>query len=72
MQGRCEALRQEIEAQKIRHGDATLSITVSIGAALIQHDEGMDNNLNAADQMLYMAKSDGRNRVVFDAMFYQV
>lgn len=72
VQGRCEALRQQIEAQKIRHGDATLSITVSIGAALIQHDEGMDNNLNAADQMLYMAKSDGRNRVVFDAMFYQV
>jgi len=71
VQAECEAIRQEIAAMKIPHEKTFLGISVSIGAAVIQHDEGMDNNLNAADQMLYMAKADGRNRVVFDAMFYQ-
>lgn len=70
-QVQCEEIRREIESLKIRHNDIFIKVTVSLGAAVIQHDEGMDNNLNAADQMLYMAKAEGRNRVVSDAMFYQ-
>ena len=41
------------------------SITVSIGVASFPEDgEKMDNLINIADQRLYRAKADGRNRVV--------
>tara|TARA_R110000782_G_scaffold78276_8_gene155499 strand:- start:160370 stop:161647 length:1278 start_codon:yes stop_codon:yes gene_type:complete len=71
VQAQCDDIRQEIEALRIRHNGMSLGVTVSMGVAMVQHDEGMDNNLNAADQMLYMAKTEGRNRVVSDAKFYQ-
>jgi diguanylate cyclase (GGDEF)-like protein len=70
VQARCEAIRQTIAELAIPCDSGVLSVTVSIGAALIQLSEGMDNNLNAADQMLYMAKNTGRNRVIYDAIFY--
>ncbi|KQU55903.1 diguanylate cyclase [Sphingomonas sp. Leaf339] len=66
---RCDAIRTTIENIGIPYNDAVLRITASIGAALIQPAEGLDNNLNAADQMLYMAKNGGRNRVVYDAVY---
>lgn len=69
VQARCEQMRQMMADLAIPYEDTALSVTVSIGVALIQHQEGMDNNLNAADQMLYMAKNSGRNRVLSDALF---
>jgi diguanylate cyclase (GGDEF)-like protein len=65
----CEELRERIAALSIPYYDTVFSITASLGAAIVQHEEGIDNNLNAADQMLYMAKNNGRNRVIYDAMF---
>jgi diguanylate cyclase (GGDEF)-like protein len=70
VKARCEQIREAIADLMIPTTGAVLSVTVSIGAAIFQHTEGMDNNLNAADQMLYMAKNQGRNRVIYDAMFY--
>lgn len=60
----CETLRAEIAEAKILADDEELSITVSIGLARIEGPEAFDNYLNAADQFLYMAKYDGRNRIV--------
>jgi diguanylate cyclase (GGDEF)-like protein len=40
-----------------------ISVTVSIGAAMIQEDQPLDQALMAADAALYRAKEAGRNRV---------
>ncbi len=72
VQARCEAIRVAVEELLIPYDNGTLTITASLGAAIMQASEGMDNNLNAADQMLYMAKNSGRNRVIYDAVFCRV
>ncbi len=63
---RCDALRRAIEAASIPVDHMALSVTASIGVAVIHADEGLDNALNAADQLLYMAKNNGRNQVMYD------
>lgn len=65
----CETLRKAIEAGKIDHEGKPLQVTVSIGVARVYHGEPLDNHLNAADQMLYMAKQNGRNRVHSDFIY---
>jgi diguanylate cyclase (GGDEF)-like protein len=60
----CEMLRLELAQAKVIADDEELSVTVSIGLATIEGLETFDNYLNAADQFLYMAKYDGRNRIV--------
>lgn len=69
VQDRCEEIRASIERLAIPYDNGAISFTASIGAAILQKGEGIDNNLNAADQMLYMAKNGGRNRLVYDANF---
>lgn len=59
----CEQIRKAIEAVKIELRNGTvISVTTSIGLADIQANEPVDNQLHAADQLLYMAKAAGRNR----------
>lgn len=65
----CEEVRQTVEALSFTSTSETFSVTASIGVARLQLTEGIDNNLNAADQMLYMAKGGGRNQVFSDATF---
>ena len=65
----CEEIRQSIAKIRVIHDETVVTVTASIGLARIQLDEGIDNNLNAADQMLYMAKGGGRNQVFSDRMF---
>jgi diguanylate cyclase (GGDEF)-like protein len=60
----CETVRRDIAAAKVVADDEELSITISIGLATIEGPETFDNYLHAADQFLYMAKYDGRNRIV--------
>ncbi len=60
----CETLRRDLAQAKVVADDEELSVTVSIGLATIEGLETFDNYLNAADQFLYMAKYDGRNRIV--------
>jgi len=60
----CETLRLDLARAKVTADDEELSVTVSIGLATIESLESFENYLNAADQFLYMAKYDGRNRIV--------
>jgi two-component system, cell cycle response regulator len=65
-----ERLRQCIAAAPFYIGDriGTLQVTASVGVAARELDDGTpDLMLKRADQALYCAKRDGRNRVVADA-----
>jgi two-component system cell cycle response regulator len=65
-----ERLRRRIamEAFPIEQGQRSIDVTISIGiAALEGTDDTAGNLLKRADQALYRAKRDGRNRVVADA-----
>lgn len=58
-------LRQTLADTAITYGEKIIRCTVSIGVAILQPaDHDIDALLNRADQALYMAKQDGRNRVV--------
>ncbi len=63
-----ERIRHKLSALAIEHADSPISqiVTVSIGIALAEHDEA-ENFLRRADQALYIAKRNGRNRVFCDA-----
>jgi two-component system, cell cycle response regulator len=65
-----ERLRRRIAADPfpIHKGERKVPVTISIGlAALTGPDDNAANVLKRADQALYKAKRDGRNRVVADA-----
>jgi diguanylate cyclase (GGDEF)-like protein len=58
-------IREEVENFSF-HVDATKNIkfTISIGAVMY-NDEDINESINEADMMLYNAKHEGRNKVVF-------
>jgi two-component system cell cycle response regulator len=65
-----ERLRRRIasEAFAIQQGSGSLEVTISIGLATLDTaDDNATSILKRADQALYRAKRDGRNRVVADA-----
>src|SRR5215510_6654662 len=65
-----ERVRRRIASEPFRigQGERSVEVTISIGlAALARSDDGVASVLKRADQALYRAKRDGRNRVVADA-----
>lgn len=60
-----ERLRRSLDAiASFRSPIGSLpSVTLSIGAAEMQHEQDLDSLVNLADQALYQAKAQGRNRV---------
>ena len=62
---RAELLRREIEAMRVSHAEQKLAMTVSIGVVTHAGDEPGHARelLQRADQALYAAKHQGRNRV---------
>ena len=59
-----ERIREVVEQTLVLHEDRSIGITVSIGVASLAHQESLDHLIRRADQMLYAAKQQGRNRVV--------
>jgi two-component system cell cycle response regulator len=65
-----ERIRRRIACEPfhINRGAGSIDVTISIGlAALANADDSAATVLKRADQALYRAKRDGRNRVVADA-----
>lgn len=65
-----ERLRRQIagEAFRISTSEKTIDVTISVGVAVrMSEDANAQTLLRRADQALYRAKRDGRNRVVADA-----
>ena len=61
-----ERLRRRIASEpfSIRQADRTIDVTISIGIAALGGADDAASILKRADQALYRAKRDGRNRVV--------
>ena len=60
-----ERLRSAVRAAPFRHGETVLTLTVSIGVAVLDAQERhLDDLLRRADTALYAAKHGGRDRVV--------
>ncbi|MBP7460698.1 MAG: GGDEF domain-containing protein [Candidatus Delongbacteria bacterium] len=59
-------LRSIIEKQEILYQGHTIHISASIGLSLLQPNDSLENLIQRADDNLYQAKKNGRNRVVSD------
>ena len=58
-----ERVREAVQAHTLPHDGQQICMTVSIGWAQHQRDESLEETLQRADQALYQAKREGRNRV---------
>lgn len=61
-----ERMRRSVEAGPVRHEDAIVLVTVSIGVAIKGEAEEIDRSIARADAALYRAKEGGRNQTVAD------
>jgi diguanylate cyclase (GGDEF)-like protein len=60
-----ERLRAEVARIPVETRDGPVEVTVSVGVAYLRpEDTGLDTLLGRADECLYSAKENGRNRVV--------
>jgi diguanylate cyclase (GGDEF)-like protein len=60
-----DRIRQSVEKHKFRAYDETITMTISIGVATYPEDgDDVAVLIDRADQALYKAKAEGRNRVV--------
>ncbi len=57
-----ERIRQAIASQPVQLEQGTLQQTISLGGTLLHYRENSQDALKRADQALYQAKRDGRNR----------
>lgn len=60
----CENFRREVEVHRFAEG---IQVTVSIGLAVVDHHREMNEAILRADEALYRAKANGRNRVELGA-----
>lgn len=58
-----ERIRKTIENLIHSHAEATIQVTISLGVAEGLEDESSSDLINRADEALYRAKENGRNRV---------
>lgn len=59
----CNRIRECVLSQPIHFGTHEIKITVSIGVAYLQKEKTLEKMISEADEALYKAKDNGRNRV---------
>jgi diguanylate cyclase (GGDEF)-like protein len=68
---RAEQLRQAFATMPIGFGEQVLGATVSIGlAGYPEHSDTLDSLIRRADEALYVAKREGRNRVAIAPLLF--
>jgi len=60
-------LRDAIAAQRFEAGAEAISVTISVGVAILGNKEDMNAAIGRADKALYSSKASGRNRVTIDS-----
>lgn len=63
LQPLAERVRQALLAEPMRCGAELISITASVGATIKRSEETSEDALSRADQAMYRAKQNGRNRI---------
>ena len=63
---RIEALREAVFAEPIPFENSTIRMTCSMGVTWMQDGDDVVSMIRRADTLLYLAKREGRDRVVFD------
>ncbi len=58
-----EWIRENVEKKKITFGETTISVTLSLGVAILKEENIPDGMIRRADHALYHAKNLGKNRV---------
>jgi diguanylate cyclase (GGDEF)-like protein len=61
-----EKLRVLVETSFLLTGKRNLWVTISMGATMACKEDTADSLLGRANQLMYRAKSEGRNRVIVD------
>lgn len=61
---RLESVRSRVEKTPVTHGELKIPLTISIGAS--NSAGSLEQQIKSADERLYHAKENGRNRVVFE------
>lgn len=61
--GLFETLRRTVEESEVRYEKDAIRVTLSAGVCVMPH-QSMEQMINRADELLYQAKREGRNRVV--------
>ncbi|WP_421362668.1 GGDEF domain-containing response regulator [Agrobacterium rosae] len=62
----CERLRMEVESNGKALSGTDIALTISVGVVEVETGGSIDHQLTAADQLLYVAKANGRNQVYSD------
>jgi two-component system cell cycle response regulator len=60
-----ERVRRRVGSSPIKTRSVETPVTVSLGIARLQPEDDIDSLIKRADQALYQAKREGRNRVVY-------
>ncbi len=58
-----EKLRALVEASRLDLPQESVTVTISLGATLLQPDDSPESLVRRADQLMYRSKESGRNRV---------
>lgn len=59
-----ERIRASIECHTIAYDMQTIKVTASLGVSTLQSDDTIESFVKRADEAMYTAKNNGRNRVV--------
>lgn len=62
-------IHQALKVTPVVFDDVTLPITVSTGVAWLEPNDDEQTLFDRADNLLYQAKTSGRDRVIFDQRF---
>ena len=64
-----EKIRKQVENETIHYKNNAIKVTLSIGVNEVKPNESVDQAINNADHLLYLAKNRGRNQTVASNMF---